>query len=358
MGNVYIGGKALMDDLGVDVVVPPLSTDYALEIGTTQSPEFICSPLKINIGNYVQSIQKGADTVLITGSCGPCRFGYYGVMEKEILMDMGYDVDFIIFEAPDGDIGELIRRMQKATNTRNIAKMAKNIWVAQGIIKEADRIERRMLHLEAVEEDKGTIKKIRKQFKNQARLAKGSKGMRELLRDINSKLDKVLIDNEQKPLKIGLIGEIYTLIEPYINLHIEEKLAALGVEVDRSLCVGEWVTEHLVYRPMGLTRDKKIRKAAQPYLDRCIGGHAWETIGYAAHYSQSGYDGIIQLLPFGCMPEIVAESILPTIQKDYKVPIMTLVLDELTGEAGYMTRLEAFVDLIQRKKERRERHEA
>ncbi|MDD4707501.1 MAG: CoA protein activase, partial [Firmicutes bacterium] len=33
------------------------------------------------------------------------------------------------------------------------------------------------------------------------------------------------------------------------------------------------------------------------------------------------------------------------------IPVMTLVLDEMTGEAGYMTRLEAFVDLIRRKKE-------
>jgi len=51
------------------------------------------------------------------------------------------------------------------------------------------------------------------------------------------------------------------------------------------------------------------------------------------------------------MPEIVAESILPTIQKDYDIPILTLVVDEMTGEAGYLTRLEAFVDLLKKRRE-------
>lgn len=357
MGNVYIGAKALMEDLGVDIVVPPLSTDNTLKIGSSQTPEFICAPLKINIGNYIESIKMGADTVLITGSCGPCRFGYYGVMEQEILKDMGYDVEFIIFEAPEGDIGELIKRMQRATGTKNIGRIARGIIKAQKIIKEADTLERKMLHIEAVEANKGAVKNIRKNFKARAREVRGGKALKDLLKETNIILDRVIIDQKPTPLKIGLVGEIYTLIEPFINLYMEEKLASLGVEVDRSLCVGEWLSEHLLYRPIGLTQEKKIRKLAKPYLDRCIGGHAWETIGYASYYSQEGYDGIIQLLPFGCMPEIVAESILPTIQKDFNVPIMTLVLDELTGEAGYLTRLEAFVDMIQRKKERREKCE-
>lgn len=213
-------------------------------------------------------------------------------------------------------------------------------------------MERRMLHLEAREAEKGTIKRIRKDFKSRSIIEKGEKALRKLIRETNHQLDHVEIKEAYQPLRIGLVGEIYTLIEPYINLYIEEKIASLGVEVDRSLYVGNWLSEHLLYRPLGLTSERRIRKAAKPYLDRCIGGHAWETIGYTADYCQKDYDGIIQLLPFGCMPEIVAESILPTLQKDYNVPILTLVLDELTGETGYLTRIEAFLDLIQRRKER------
>ena len=52
------------------------------------------------------------------------------------------------------------------------------------------------------------------------------------------------------------------------------------------------------------------------------------------------------------MPEIVAKSILKTVSKDLDFPIMTLVVDEMTGEAGYMTRIEAYVDLIKKRREK------
>jgi predicted nucleotide-binding protein (sugar kinase/HSP70/actin superfamily) len=62
--------------------------------------------------------------------------------------------------------------------------------------------------------------------------------------------------------------------------------------------------------------------------------------------AQEGVDGIVHILPFTCMPEIVAQSILPSVGKDYQLPILTVVVDEHTGIAGIRTRLEAFVDLL------------
>lgn len=90
---------------------------------------------------------------------------------------------------------------------------------------------------------------------------------------------------------------------------------------------------------------------AKPYLKTLVGGHGRETVGSAIYYRNMGFDGVIQLLPLNCMPEIVAKSILNTVSKDLDFPIMTLILDEMTGEAGYLTRLEAFVDLLKRRKE-------
>ena len=51
MGQVYLAAKGLLDDLGIDVVIPPPITKKTLEIGTRLSPEMACLPLKINIGN-------------------------------------------------------------------------------------------------------------------------------------------------------------------------------------------------------------------------------------------------------------------------------------------------------------------
>jgi len=92
-----------------------------------------------------------------------------------------------------------------------------------------------------------------------------------------------------------------------------------------------------------------IRNAGQ-YLPYWIGGHARECIAEAVEADKKDFDGAIQVYPMGCMPEVVARSILPTISKDRDFPILTLVVDEMTGEAGYMTRIEAFLDLLERRK--------
>lgn len=95
-----------------------------------------------------------------------------------------------------------------------------------------------------------------------------------------------------------------------------------------------------------------IRRASRDYLPYYIGGHGRECIGEAVLAHKHGCDGAIQIFPFGCMPEIVSKAILPTISKDKDFPIMTLVVDELSGEAGYITRIEAFIDLLERRKKK------
>jgi len=59
------------------------------------------------------------------------------------------------------------------------------------------------------------------------------------------------------------------------------------------------------------------------------------------------YDGIVHLAPFTCMPEIVAQNIMPSTKEN--IPVLTIICDEQLGKAGLLTRLEAFVDLLTRK---------
>ena len=68
---------------------------------------------------------------------------------------------------------------------------------------------------------------------------------------------------------------------------------------------------------------------------------------------RKGIDGMIHLAPFNCTPEIVAASVLPRLASDYDVPLLALSFDEHSGEAGLVTRLEAFVDLLERRARRR-----
>src|SRR5699024_1610569 len=113
-----------------------------------------------------------------------------------------------------------------------------------------------------------------------------------------------------------------------------------------------WLKTHVLPDIPARIKENIILRQASPYLDMCIGGFAWETIGHSINYAKTGYDGIIQIMPFGCMPEVVAQSILPSVSQDKNIPIMTLTIDELTGEGGFNTRLEAFVETIAQRKER------
>ena len=103
MGTMEIAVKTLLKELGLEVVPPPKITQKTLDLGVKYSPEFACLPLKINVGNYIEALEKGADTILMGGGVGPCRFGYYGEVERKILKDLGYDFEMIILEPIQND---------------------------------------------------------------------------------------------------------------------------------------------------------------------------------------------------------------------------------------------------------------
>jgi predicted nucleotide-binding protein (sugar kinase/HSP70/actin superfamily) len=90
-----------------------------------------------------------------------------------------------------------------------------------------------------------------------------------------------------------------------------------------------------------------------PYLKRDVGGDGWESVGEKVIYAREGYDGIIHLAPFTCMPEIVAENIMPSTKED--IPVLTVLCDEQMARPGMITRLEAFVDLLKFRRRRRRR---
>lgn len=351
MGNTYIAVKGLFEDLGNEVVLAPRCSKRTLELGTKYSPESICLPLKINIGNYIEAIEKGADTIVITGSCGPCRFGFYHIMEQYLLNDFGYDVKIIAFDPPDGKPMVLFNRIAEAMNTSNLLRILKSGKRAFKILCEADNLTDLANKKRPIAVNGHEIDMVIEEFYRDIELTHGVEEILRLIEKTKTRLEKIDIDPKKRPLKIGIIGEIYTIIEPFVNLDVEKKLGHLGAEVEKSLTPSNWAKHHIFSFPFGSEEEKSKWEAAKPYLSTLVGGHGRETIGSAVQYAQAGYDGLVQIFPLTCMPEIVAESILPTIQKDYDIPILTLVVDEMTGEAGYLTRLEAFVDLLKKRRE-------
>jgi predicted nucleotide-binding protein (sugar kinase/HSP70/actin superfamily) len=129
-------------------------------------------------------------------------------------------------------------------------------------------------------------------------------------------------------------------------MDIERELGKLGVEVRRMTFVSKW-TKFSLLNPLRINEKDKIHKAALPYLKRDIGGDGWESVGEKVVHANQ-YDGLIHLAPFTCMPEVVAQNIMPSTKES--IPVLTVLCDEQIAKPGMLTRLEAFIDLLERKR--------
>ena len=76
-----------------------------------------------------------------------------------------------------------------------------------------------------------------------------------------------------------------------------------------------------------------------------------EMTGAAGHYLKSDLiDGLITITAFGCGPDSLMIEDIKRKSKNFNKPLLNLTIDEHTGEAGFVTRLEAFCDMLFRKK--------
>ncbi len=352
MGNIYIAAKALLDGMGVDYVIPEKNNDAVLEIGSLYSPEEICLPYKIMIGNYIRAIEQGADTIILAGSCGPCRFGEYCELQMNLMKSLGYDINFIVIDYPK-DIGlrELYKRIKvlSSAGSKNTMKKIHAFSSSVKVMNLIDDIEQSAHMYAGYERNKGECKNLLNKCKADVMNCTNPKKMINLLKTYREKLNHIDVDINKDPLHIAIIGEIYTVIEPFSNFYIEDKLMDYGVSASRGLTPSWWV-KNAALSPLKIN-SLHIRKNAKKYLPVQIGGHAVECIGEAVTACAEGFDGAIQIFPMGCMPEIVSKSILPTISKEMNFPVMSLVVDDMTGEAGYVTRIEAFLDLLERRRQ-------
>jgi predicted nucleotide-binding protein (sugar kinase/HSP70/actin superfamily) len=156
-------------------------------------------------------------------------------------------------------------------------------------------------------------------------------------------------DSSIIPLHFLVVGEIYVVLDPYANADVESELGKLGVVTTRSLYISRWVKNSLLRGIYRGDQWKEVHEAAKPYLKRDVGGDGWETVGEKVIGSRH-YDGMIHLAPFTCMPEGIAQNIMPVTRE--KLPVLAIYCDEQTSKAGTITRLEAFVDMIRFKKSR------
>lgn len=355
MGYVWLCVKAMLEYLGVDLVIPPPSSKRTLVLGARYGPEFACLPLKLNLGNFIEASALGADTILMAGGCGPCRFGYYAQVEHAILHNLGYQYRLVVLEPPERHAGQLLSRIKVITGNNSWKQVYRGVKLGYRKIRAVDELEITAHRLRPREITPGSTDRAFREALKEIERASDLEKLAAAKRRVEEIMGSVRTE-ERDVLRVGIVGEIFTLLEPFANLDIERRLGGLGVEVDRSIYLSKWVNDHMLFGLIkGLRSRRDACRAALPYLKHFVGGHGQETVGSTVLYARAGYDGVIQLLPFTCMPEIVARSILPAVSAELDIPVLTLTFDEQTGEAGVQTRLEAFVDLLERRRRNRDR---
>lgn len=139
-----------------------------------------------------------------------------------------------------------------------------------------------------------------------------------------------------RPLRVALMGYPYLLFDAYINLGLLDKLRAHGIE---------WRTAATV-SPADLSRQNP-RFPKRPF---------WY---YSDQVARAGYhffgpgrdevDGVIHVTAFACGPDAVVDKLLEMEAERQSRPFMNITLDEQSGDAGYVTRLEAFVDMLRQR---------
>lgn len=352
MGTLGLVLRALLENFGHIVVVPPPISSHTIALGAKHSPECVCLPFKVNMGNFLEAAALGADTVVMAGGTGPCRLGFYATVQREILRELGIDLEMIVLEPPKSSVWEIGGIIAPLTNGATAVELVRNLHFAFELCKAIDRVERELNELRAVQVTPATCDAVWGKALHIFGEVRDVFSLRQAEQQVAKMLGKVERRDTAEPLRVALVGEIYVLIEPSVNLHLEKRLGDMGVAVHRSTYVSDWINAHLIPNPYALFHARRLKSKARPFLRGFVGGHGLETVGQSVLYGEQGVDGIIQVMPLTCMPEIVAQSILPTVSRHLGVPIMTLVFDEHSGEAGLQTRLEAFVDMMHVRKRR------
>lgn len=144
-------------------------------------------------------------------------------------------------------------------------------------------------------------------------------------------------NNRQRPkISIAVLGHSYLLYDGFSSLDIRARLTKMGVQV----ITPENVSSEVVEREQA----KLPKKLFWSHSKRILGA------GYSFIADKSVH-GIIHLSCFGCGPDSMVGDMVERMCRRQQKPFMLLTLDEHTGEAGIVTRLEAYIDMLRRRVE-------
>ena len=124
LGMLHKAYGPVLRNAGVEIILPPRPTKRTLDLGTKHAPEFACLPFKITLGSMIEALELGADSIFMPGGWGPCRFGYFDVIQEQILRELGFQFTMGSARNPDA-LRDMIELMKRIAGLRSKAGLYK-----------------------------------------------------------------------------------------------------------------------------------------------------------------------------------------------------------------------------------------
>jgi predicted CoA-substrate-specific enzyme activase len=367
---------AAFEYCGTDAEMLPESTKEAVELGKKYVSGKECYPCAVTTGDMVKKVMEpGFDpsksAFFMPSGSGPCRFGQYNVFHKLVIEELGMEDVPIFAPNQDENFYEHLGIIGK--------DLVMRCW--EGIV--AIELLSKCLHeTRPYEKEKGSSDALYDDY-----LARACKSIRGADGDIRVLLKKARADfehlpkyAEKKPL-IGIVGEIFVRSNRFSNEDLIRKVEALGCEAYlasveewlyyinytgllRVLIKKEWsgIISLLLKRFFqkriehrfgaefeGFLRNlhepgtRKLLERARPYIHPSFEGEAILSIGKSIDLMEKGAAGVLNAMPFGCMPGTIVSGLMRGINTDFEIPCLSIPYDgseSLTTEI----QLEAFID--------------
>ena len=386
MSDCSYGVAACFRAYGQPAEVMPITDETAMLQGRRFTSGKECLPCTITTGDMLKVVQReGFDPAraafFMPGGSGPCRFGMYNCMHRLILKYAGVaDVPVL---SPNQD-GRFYREFAGAIKDSGRWFM-KDMWTATVGM---DLLGKVLLRLRPFAEDKQEIRRVyERATKRWLKAVENRWNLNrrvELTESIAEDFSKVkLIYSAQKPV-IGVVGEIYVRSHPFANSNIIARLEGLGAACELA-SLAEWIYytnflrsaaarrrgsvrallsnvvqnrfQHRIEKALAAPLEKrfgglaeapveKVIELARPYMDESFEGEAILSIGKMVELYHQGAGGVVNVMPFCCMPSTVVSTQTMRISADCgNMPILNVTFDG-QEDATLTTRLEAFVEQV------------
>ena len=337
IGDYHIVADMLMQRLlGYETLTCPPMTKRTVELGARHSPDMVCTPFKTTLGNLIEAAELGANVFVMPGA--GCRLGFYDILQKQVLTDLGYDFEMFTLFDYIPTTKRLFQSFQAFQPTLTKDHFDAVFETVAQVTMDMDRLADTIRRNVAFEQNAGEFDRHYRNYLNQVKTASDAQTAKQLATSFESILGSVAINKPDRPVRIGIIGEIYVVAEPFANCYLEAWLIDHKVEIDRRASLSQMAVAVF-------SVDQQIENSGD-YVRYNIGSTANDAIAQAYDMASNNIDGIIHVKPASCSPEITAMSVLQNISRDFDIPIMYLTFDTETSEAGLQTRLEAFLDMI------------